>query len=150
MRTRNVAAATRHDDRARAPGFGAGVSIARRWWDGLLDLVEPARPGTPNAFSAPVGTSRPLSGSLPARATRGSRPPYPIRLPDARGQVERAADGQREGSVAGGGRVDGQPKPVPAWWMGIFPGRAVMLTVLAINVLGDWLRDYQLRTLRNV
>jgi ABC-type dipeptide/oligopeptide/nickel transport system permease subunit len=34
--------------------------------------------------------------------------------------------------------------------MGIFPGLAVMLTVLAINVLGDWLRDYQLRTLRNV
>lgn len=60
------------------------------------------------------------------------------------------ADGQREGSVARAGRVDGQPNPALAWWMGIFPGLAVMLTVLAINVLGDWLRDYQLRTLRNV
>ena len=29
-----------------------------------------------------------------------------------------------------------------AWWMGIFPGMALMLTVLAINLLGDWLRDY--------
>jgi peptide/nickel transport system permease protein len=29
-----------------------------------------------------------------------------------------------------------------AWWMGIFPGLALMLTVLAINLLGDWLRDY--------
>ena len=46
--------------------------------------------------------------------------------------------------------ADGQPNPALAWWMGIFPGLAVMLTVLAINVLGDWLRDYQLRTLRNV
>jgi peptide/nickel transport system permease protein len=37
-----------------------------------------------------------------------------------------------------------------AWWMGIFPGVALMLTVLAINLLGDWLRDYLDPTLRNV
>jgi len=37
-----------------------------------------------------------------------------------------------------------------AWWMGIFPGLALMLTVLAINLLGDWLRDYLDPTLRNV
>jgi peptide/nickel transport system permease protein len=36
-----------------------------------------------------------------------------------------------------------------AWWMGIFPGMALMLTVLAINLLGDWLRDYLDPTLRN-
>ena len=36
-----------------------------------------------------------------------------------------------------------------AWWMGIFPGLALMLTVLAINLLGDWLRDYLDPTLRN-
>lgn len=29
-----------------------------------------------------------------------------------------------------------------AWWPVTFPGIAVMLTVLSINVLGDWLRDY--------
>jgi len=28
------------------------------------------------------------------------------------------------------------------WWMYIFPGAAIMLTVLAINCVGDWLRDY--------
>jgi peptide/nickel transport system permease protein len=36
-----------------------------------------------------------------------------------------------------------------AWWMGIFPGLALMLTVLAINLLGDWLRDYLDPALRN-
>jgi len=28
-----------------------------------------------------------------------------------------------------------------AWWLAAFPGAALMLTVLAINVVGDWLRD---------
>ena len=28
-----------------------------------------------------------------------------------------------------------------AWWIAIFPGIAVMLTVLATNLVGDWLRD---------
>lgn len=28
------------------------------------------------------------------------------------------------------------------WWVYTFPGLAIMLTVLAINALGDWLRDY--------
>jgi peptide/nickel transport system permease protein len=37
-----------------------------------------------------------------------------------------------------------------AWWMGIFPGLALMLTVLSINLLGDWLRDYLDPALRNV
>jgi peptide/nickel transport system permease protein len=37
-----------------------------------------------------------------------------------------------------------------AWWIGIFPGLALMLTVLTINLLGDWLRDYLDPTLRNV
>lgn len=36
-----------------------------------------------------------------------------------------------------------------AWWMGIFPGLALMLTVLTINLLGDWLRDYLDPTLRS-
>jgi peptide/nickel transport system permease protein len=37
-----------------------------------------------------------------------------------------------------------------AWWIGIFPGLALMLTVLTINLLGDWLRDYLDPTLRNI
>jgi peptide/nickel transport system permease protein len=28
------------------------------------------------------------------------------------------------------------------WWIFTFPGLAIMLTVLAVNVIGDWLRDY--------
>ena len=28
------------------------------------------------------------------------------------------------------------------WWIYVFPGVAIMLTVLAINSVGDWLRDY--------
>jgi len=29
-----------------------------------------------------------------------------------------------------------------AWWLAMFPGLAIMLTVLGINTFGDWLRDY--------
>ena len=28
------------------------------------------------------------------------------------------------------------------WWMYLFPGVAIMLTVLSINAVGDWLRDF--------
>jgi peptide/nickel transport system permease protein len=28
-----------------------------------------------------------------------------------------------------------------AWWLSFFPGVAIVLTVLAINLIGDWLRD---------
>ncbi|MBM3222563.1 MAG: ABC transporter permease [Candidatus Tectomicrobia bacterium] len=28
-----------------------------------------------------------------------------------------------------------------AWWISLFPGLAMLLTVLAVNLLGDWLRD---------
>ncbi|MBA3867872.1 MAG: ABC transporter permease [Anaerolineae bacterium] len=28
------------------------------------------------------------------------------------------------------------------WWLAVLPGLAIMLTVLAINILGDWLRDF--------
>ena len=27
------------------------------------------------------------------------------------------------------------------WWLAVFPGVAIMLTVLSLNILGDWLRD---------
>ena len=36
------------------------------------------------------------------------------------------------------------------WWVTLFPGLAIMLVVLAANLLGDWLRvrlDPQLRQL---
>jgi peptide/nickel transport system permease protein len=27
------------------------------------------------------------------------------------------------------------------WWLSVIPGGAIMLTILAVNILGDWLRD---------
>jgi peptide/nickel transport system permease protein len=27
------------------------------------------------------------------------------------------------------------------WWLAVFPGTAIMITVLSFNILGDWLRD---------
>ena len=37
--------------------------------------------------------------------------------------------------------ADGRSFISRAWWMGVFPGVAIMLTVLSINFLGDALRD---------
>ena len=28
------------------------------------------------------------------------------------------------------------------WWLAVFPGVAIMVTVLSFNILGDWLRDF--------
>ncbi len=28
------------------------------------------------------------------------------------------------------------------WWLAVFPGLAIVLTVLAFNIMGDWLRDF--------
>ena len=36
---------------------------------------------------------------------------------------------------------DGIEYVATAWWIALFPGFAVMLTVLATNLVGDWLRD---------
>lgn len=38
--------------------------------------------------------------------------------------------------------ADGRSFISRAWWLGIFPGLAIMLTVLSINFLGDTLRDF--------
>ena len=27
------------------------------------------------------------------------------------------------------------------WWIATFPGLAIMLTVMSLNLFGDWLRD---------
>ena len=37
--------------------------------------------------------------------------------------------------------ADGRQFIVTAWWPATVPGLAIMLTVLGINLLGDWLRD---------
>lgn len=36
-----------------------------------------------------------------------------------------------------------------AWWISVFPGLALMLTILAVSLVGDWLRDALDPTLRN-
>jgi peptide/nickel transport system permease protein len=42
----------------------------------------------------------------------------------------------------GGMLADGRTYLQTAWWVSVFPGLAIMLTVLGLNLLGDWLRDY--------
>lgn len=37
--------------------------------------------------------------------------------------------------------ADGRQLVVSAWWISFFPGLAILLTVLSVNLLGDWLRD---------
>lgn len=41
----------------------------------------------------------------------------------------------------GGMLADGRTYMQTAWWVSVFPGVAIMLTVLGLNLLGDWLRD---------
>ena len=41
----------------------------------------------------------------------------------------------------GGMLADGRTYMQTAWWVSVFPGIAIMLTVLGLNLLGDWLRD---------
>jgi peptide/nickel transport system permease protein len=41
----------------------------------------------------------------------------------------------------GGMLSDGAQSLSVAWWLSTFPGSAIMLTVLATNLIGDWLRD---------
>ncbi|GIX45934.1 MAG: peptide ABC transporter permease [Candidatus Tectimicrobiota bacterium] len=37
--------------------------------------------------------------------------------------------------------AEGRDYLTRAWWVSLFPGLAIMLTVLAFNLFGDWLRD---------
>jgi peptide/nickel transport system permease protein len=38
--------------------------------------------------------------------------------------------------------ADGRGFLATAWWISLFPGMAMLLTVLAVNLMGDWLRDH--------
>ncbi len=42
----------------------------------------------------------------------------------------------------GGILGDGRSYIDTAWWIAFFPGLAIMITVLGVNLLGDWVRDY--------
>jgi peptide/nickel transport system permease protein len=37
--------------------------------------------------------------------------------------------------------ADGRELIISSWWVSLFPGVAIMLVVMAMNLLGDWLRD---------
>ena len=46
--------------------------------------------------------------------------------------------------------ADGRGFIATAWWITLFPGLAMLLTVLAVNLMGDWLRDHLDPRLRQV
>lgn len=46
--------------------------------------------------------------------------------------------------------ADGRNYVNTAWWLATIPGVAIMLTVLSINLIGDWLRDVLDPRLRNI
>jgi peptide/nickel transport system permease protein len=46
--------------------------------------------------------------------------------------------------------ADGRGFLATAWWITLFPGLAMLLTVLAVNLMGDWLRDHLDPKLRQV
>ena len=37
--------------------------------------------------------------------------------------------------------ADGRELIVAAWWVALFPGVAILMVVMSMNLLGDWLRD---------
>lgn len=46
--------------------------------------------------------------------------------------------------------ADGRAYVGSAWWLATFPGVAILLTVLSINMIGDWVRDILDPRLRNM
>jgi peptide/nickel transport system permease protein len=46
--------------------------------------------------------------------------------------------------------ADGRAYVASAWWLATFPGLAILITVLSINMIGDWIRDVLDPRLRNV
>ena len=50
----------------------------------------------------------------------------------------------------GGMVAEGRSYVDTAWWVSVFPGIAILFTVLAFNFLGDWMRDYFDPRLRQV
>lgn len=49
--------------------------------------------------------------------------------------------GVQSGASWGRMLADGRTYLATAWWLATFPGLAILLIVLSINLLGDWLRD---------
>jgi hypothetical protein len=66
-------------------------------------------------------------------------------------RTSNSASGSRAHFIAkSAGRADGRAYIGRAWWLTTFPGLAILVTVLSINLLGDWLRDHLDPRLRNL
>jgi len=46
--------------------------------------------------------------------------------------------------------AEGRGYIITGWWLSVFSGLAISLVVLALNLFGDWLRDYLDPKLRQV
>lgn len=94
-----------------------GVSDFRIMWRHILPNA-----AAPIIVQATVGVSYAILGeaslSFLGLGVEATTPTWGLILADARSFVSRA------------------------WWLGIFPGLAIMLTVLSINFIGDALRDF--------
>ena len=68
-----------------------------------------------------------------------------------RGVVELPGRRDPAAQPSWGGMIsDGRALISTGWWIALFPGLAIVLTVLAFNALGDWLRDHFDPRLRDV
>ena len=65
-----------------------------------------------------------------------------IALGGTRGRLAFLGMGVPPPTPTWGGMIsDGREFLESAWWLALFPGFALMLTVLSVNLLGDWIRD---------
>ena len=46
--------------------------------------------------------------------------------------------------------ANGRELLISAWWVAFFPGLAILLAVMSMNLMGDWLRDKLDPKLRNL
>ncbi len=57
--------------------------------------------------------------------------------------------GASSATITWGGMISaGRDAMLNAWWVAVIPGAAVAITILGLNVLGDWLREVMDPTLR--
>ena len=46
--------------------------------------------------------------------------------------------------------ANGRALLITAWWVAFFPGLAILLAVMSMNLMGDWLKDKLDPKLRNI
>ena len=148
-------------------------------WCEAITQMPPARQWSPitRATSSPAALSSPLSGSsssqigAPWPISRASPARVYLRhiLPNALGPVIVAGTIDVAAAIIAESTLSflglGFPPDIPTWgrlladakdyldmavhWA-LAPGMAIFLTVLSINILGDWLRDFLDPRLKNI